>query len=915
MQRHSIFHSLISCLLVSVCVVAIATEARLRLHTPAPVGVINHRNLVALPPELVPAVAQTLASRSPDTWYARDTGKTVLFSNPAQRLTMRFDRHGATLELDDKQFTHVTLNMTGYRSEHSTHPVLAGAPAVHGNRVEFARGSGITEWYVNSPLGVEQGFKLTARPPSTATDPVLMLAFSLHGNLEPLLKDNALEFSNSHGKTVLRYGDLIAWDARQQKLPAHMQLENHRLLLSVDTTGAVFPVTLDPLFSVVTTFTAAPAATSNDGFGISIALSGDGNTALIGALGTMVSGQANAGVAYVYGRSNGFWSTTPLQTFTDPTATAGDDFGVGVALSGDGNTALIGAYGVTVSGQGLAGAAYVYGRSNGAWSATPLQTFTDPPATVGNYFGSSVALSGDGNAALIGALGTSVSGQVDAGAAYVYGRSNGVWSTTPLQTFTDPLATAGDYFSINIALSGDGNTALIGAWGAMAYAGAAYVYGRSNGVWSATPLQTFTDPLATVDDFFGYSVALSNDGSIALIGAFDTVISGQSGGDQAGAGAAYVYGQSNGVWSATPLQTFTDPAAMSGDEFGVSVALSGDGNTTLIGAWGAVGFSGAAYVYGRSNGVWSNTPLQTFTDPLATAGDEFGSRVALSGDANTALIGALNTTVSGQASAGAAYAFSSTADLSLALSSNPGSVTVGQAVSYMLTATNNDTQVTAISLTLTDILPAGMTFVSAAAAGGSCNNSNGTVTCTLASLAPQATWQPTITVMATTVGSINDSASVNGSQPDPNSANNNATVTTMVVVAPPVASNGSVTTPENTPATGTLSASDPQNLSLTFSIVNQPSHGSVTLTNTTTGAFTYSPANGFNGMDSFTFKANNGTADSNTATESITVNASGGGGGSSGGNGSGGSAYDGLMLMLLLGTLLWRRHITRLVVH
>jgi len=223
--------------------------------------------------------------------------------------------------------------------------------------------------------------------------------------------------------------------------------------------------------------------------------------------------------------------------------------------------------------------------------------------------------------------------------------------------------------------------------------------------------------------------------------------------------------------------------------------------------------------------------------------------------------------------------------------------------------------VTAISLTLTDILPAGMTFVSAAAAGGSCNNSNGTVTCTLTSLAPQATWQPAITMMATTVGSINDSASVNGSQPDPNSANNNATVTTMVVVAPPVASNGSVTTPENTPATGTLSASDPQNLSLTFSIVNQPSHGSVTLTNTTTGAFTYSPANGFNGMDIFTFKANNGTADSNTATESITVNASGGGGGSSGGNGSGGSAYDGLMLMLLLGTLLWRRHITRLVVH
>jgi subtilase family serine protease len=94
---------------------------------------------------------------------------------------------------------------------------------------------------------------------------------------------------------------------------------------------------------------------------------------------------------------------------------------------------------------------------------------------------------------------------------------------------------------------------------------------------------------------------------------------------------------------------------------------------------------------------------------------------------------------------------------------------------------------------------------------------------------------------------------------------------------PPVASNGSVTTNENTAVNGTLSASDQDGDSLTFSIVSQPSHGSVTITNSATGAFTYTPNNNYTGSDSFTFKANDGQADSNTATESVTVNSTGGG--------------------------------------
>jgi subtilase family serine protease len=102
-----------------------------------------------------------------------------------------------------------------------------------------------------------------------------------------------------------------------------------------------------------------------------------------------------------------------------------------------------------------------------------------------------------------------------------------------------------------------------------------------------------------------------------------------------------------------------------------------------------------------------------------------------------------------------------------------------------------------------------------------------------------------------------------GGNPPPGGGNN-----------PPHAQNGSITTNENQAKSGTLAASDPDGDSLTFSIVGQPSHGSVQITNTSSGDFTYTPDSDYSGSDSFTFKANDGEADSNTATESVTVKAS-----------------------------------------
>jgi len=121
---------------------------------------------------------------------------------------------------------------------------------------------------------------------------------------------------------------------------------------------------------------------------------------------------------------------------------------------------------------------------------------------------------------------------------------------------------------------------------------------------------------------------------------------------------------------------------------------------------------------------------------------------------------------------------------------------------------------------------------------------------------------------------------------------------TVTVNAPPVAISGSVSTTENTAVAGLLQASGG---ALNYQIATQPAHGTVTLTNAPIGAFSYMPASGFSGVDSFTFTASNAAGVSSPATESITVSASGGGGGSSGGGSGGGGALGLLSLAVLTG--------------
>ena len=159
------------------------------------------------------------------------------------------------------------------------------------------------------------------------------------------------------------------------------------------------------------------------------------------------------------------------------------------------------------------------------------------------------------------------------------------------------------------------------------------MFTRSGSTWTQQgPKLTATDEQGRFRRF-GYSVALSGDGNTALIGGPD---------DKTNVGAAWVFTRSGSTWTQQgPKLTATDESGQG--SFGGSVALSGDGNTALIGGPDDKTNVGAAWVFTRSGSTW------TQQGPKLTASDGegpgfFGDSVALSADGDTALIGAPETT-------------------------------------------------------------------------------------------------------------------------------------------------------------------------------------------------------------------------------------------------------------------------------
>jgi dsRNA-specific ribonuclease len=380
---------------------------------------------------------------------------------------------------------------------------------------------------------------------------------------------------------------------------------------------------------------------ASDAFGYSVSISSDGNTAILGAY-YEDTGGTDAGAAYIFVRSGSTWTEQAKIQSSD--IQAGDLFGNSVSISGDGNTAIVGAYYEDTGGD-RAGSAYIFVRSGSTWTEQARIQASDKQQS--DYFGYSVSISGDGLTAIVGAY-YEDTGATDAGAVYIFTRSGSTWSQQAKIQASDKEA--GDRFGNSVSISGDGNTAIVCAYyedTGGTQAGAAYIFVRSGSTWTQQAKIQASNKEAS--DYFGQSGSISGDGNTAIVGANyeDT--------GATNPGAAYIFVRSGSIWTEQAKIQASDKEA--NDFFGQSVSISGDGNTAIVGAnYEDTGGSaaGAAYIFVRSGSTWTEQVKIQASDKEAT--DNFGFSVSISSDGNTAIVGA-QAEDTGASNAGAAYIF------------------------------------------------------------------------------------------------------------------------------------------------------------------------------------------------------------------------------------------------------------------
>jgi hypothetical protein len=347
---------------------------------------------------------------------------------------------------------------------------------------------------------------------------------------------------------------------------------------------------------------------ANDSFGYAVAISG--NTAIV----RLVGGRAD-----IFVRKGDQWELQ--QQLMAP-----QGYSAAVAISG--NTALVEA----------AHSVYVFVREGTKWTQQAILTASGASST----FGYSIAVSGD--TAVVGDAFQDRDGRHGAGAVYIFDRTGGTWSPGQALPINDrkPDPGRGDFFGASVGISGD--TVIVGApvdepdGDSVFIKGSAYIYVRNNGVWTE---QKWLTVAGTSE--LGTSVAISGDKAIAGSKGYQ----------------AFIFERSGTTWSAPGELSPAAGEVKGGERYGETVAISGD--FAIVGADADYGFDvpnrGAAYLFQRSGGAWSEIQkLQgSDVDPNSAQRERFGLSVAVSGE--TAIVGAPNKKVGANVDQGEAYIY------------------------------------------------------------------------------------------------------------------------------------------------------------------------------------------------------------------------------------------------------------------
>ncbi len=385
-----------------------------------------------------------------------------------------------------------------------------------------------------------------------------------------------------------------------------------------------------------------PQGASFDAWGSGVAMDALGSIALVGGSGF----DGGDGLVRSFSKSGADWVETG-QLAPDDAFAGGALFGESIALSADGLTAAIAAPGDRL-GQSMpnAGSVYVFTRPSGSSVWTKQARLTQPSPGAWLRFGTSIALSEDGNTLAIGQVGVTFAG-VQPDSAWVFTRSGGQWSaaTELVPTVNDESEQLGS----SIALSADGSLAVVGAPGPLqANDTSVYFFARTGNAWSQQ--QKIDYHPANGINYFGAAVAVAGDQVMVGDPFNDEDVPGSN---QTNAGAVMVYAKNQGTWELT--QTLRAPGQNLFAAFGSAIAVRGD--AASVGAPTASFNFGKAYVLRRDAGTWGFVAqLEPPADSLAP-GDQpaYGHAVGISADGESYVVGAPQDIVNGVSMAGRGY--------------------------------------------------------------------------------------------------------------------------------------------------------------------------------------------------------------------------------------------------------------------
>ena len=564
----------------------------------------------------------------------------------------------------------------------------------HFEPVELERGV----YAASTPESERTVKRSESRAPQTDTA-LLRLSIDERGaryplTIDPIAQQAYLKASNTDagdhfGHSVAVSGDTVVVGANFEDSSA-TGVNGDQSDNSATVSGAVYVFVRNGTTWTQQAYLKASNAGQWNYFGHAVAVSG--NTIVVGAYsekstaigvnGNQSQTEFTFGAAYVFVRSGTNW-TQEAYLKASNTGNA-DQFGYAVAVSG--NTIVVGAYGEDSGARGVngsqssnsaedSGAAYVFVRSGTNWTQQAYLKASNtggplPGESIGDGFGWSVAVSGD--TVLVGAPyedsnATGVNGNqsnnsaYSSGAAYVFVRTGTNWTQQAYlkasNTGGGVLAVSdGDSFGTTVSASGD--TVVVGApyedsnatgvngsqiSNSAGDSGAAYVFVRTGTNWTQ---QAYLKASNTEgEDWFGFSVAVSGD--TVVVGAFPedsnaTGVNGnQSDNSAGGSGAAYVFVRTGTNWSQQAYLKASNTDG--GDQFGFSVAMSGDTVVAGAGGWGgeasnATGVngnqsdnsaanSGAAYIFTgvgpvipRLATAWFNSTVLMISWPTNTPG-------------------------------------------------------------------------------------------------------------------------------------------------------------------------------------------------------------------------------------------------------------------------------------------------------